>query len=183
MEIENEYLNAVPSLEPTAMFLDRHTPTGLFQGQNCETYWVVETAVGRRAITLSDLYMPKFAVFTLGDRRLDYGWHRGKPTLHLDHSINSVERDETGIVGIDDHDLSMHCQRPDGTTEWVVLGVYEPEQLTGLFFRGWRVLRQDRPDYVFAEREADYSYAAEPFEPMFTVECAEELNIVVNCRE
>jgi hypothetical protein len=36
MEFENEYLNAVSSPDPEAVYLDRHTPTGLFMGQNLE---------------------------------------------------------------------------------------------------------------------------------------------------
>lgn len=182
MQIENEYLNAVPSPDPHAVFLDRHTPTGLFMGQNLEHCWVVETAQGRRVITLTDLYMPRFAVFTLSDRRLDYGFALGKPKLYLDHPLASVEPDDVGIIQIDDFRVAMHCCLPNGTTEWVNVGVYEPTGFTGLFFCGWRLFRSDHPTSLAAERNP-YYFPAEPFMPQFTVECAEEIELVVNCRK
>ena len=182
MSIENELLNAVPAPDPAAIFLDRHTPPGLFQGTSAHQYWIVETGLGKRAITLSECCMPQFAVFTLSDRRLDFGWTLGKPTLHLDVSIPSIERDDVGIVATEDFGISMQCQRPDGSTEQVLLGVYEPTQLTGLFFSGWRVFAGADTEHPVAEREPFY-YHAEPFEPEFEVECGERLNIVVNCVE
>jgi hypothetical protein len=182
MDMGNEYLNAVPEVNPTAIFLDRHTPTGLFQGQNTERFWVVDTSAGKRAITLSDLYMPMFAVFTLTDRRLDFGWPLGKPTLHLDVSVPSVDPTDAGIIGIDDFGVAMQCLNVDGNTEWVVLGVYQPTYPTGVFFEGWKVFEPQSPGYPFAERDSEVYYQAEPFEPHWTVECAEQLELQVNCR-
>jgi hypothetical protein len=180
MELKDEFSKAAPSPNASAIFLDRHVPTGLFQGQNTERFWIVETAQGKRAITISDLYMPMFAVFTLSDERLDFGWALGKPILHLDSSIPSVDPTDVGIIGIDDFEVAIQCVKADGNTEWVVLGVYEPKELTGLFFDGWTVFGEgDR--HPTAERNPQFYYEAEPFEPHFTVQCAERLDLVLNC--
>ena len=163
MEIDRAYFSEIEASGNNPVLLNRHTPTGIFVGQHLEYYWVVETSVGRRAISLTNLYMPKWAVITLGEQTFDQGFALGKPLLHLEKPLTFVEPDDTGIIAIDDLAVSMHCSNPEGAIENVNLGVYEPTELTGLYFCGWRVFLREHPTVLIGEREP-YCTSAEPFE-------------------
>lgn len=177
MEIDRKYFSELEDSAREPVFLDRHTPTGIFVGQHLEYYWVVETSVGRRAITLSNLYTPKFAVLTLNEQVLDQGFTLGKPLLHLEKPLTFAEPNDTGIIGIDDFLVSMHCCNTEGDIENVNLGVYEPTEFTGLYFCGWRVFLREHPTALIGEREP-YCTPAEPFKFQRNGNWCEPLTIV-----
>jgi hypothetical protein len=177
MQIDRDYFSEIEASGTDPILLDRHTPTGIFVGQHLEYYWVVDTPVGRRAITLTNLYAPKWAVITLDDQSLDQGFALGKPLLHLEKPLTFAERDDTGIIGIDDFAVSMHCCNTEGRIEIVNLGVYEPTEFTRLCFCGWRVFLREHPTVLVGEREP-YCTPAEPFEFQRNHDWCEPLTIV-----
>lgn len=185
--IKEELLNAQPTNEQSFIFLDQHTPTGLFYGYAMRPYWVVNTPDGKMAIDLEEECNPQFAVTPLTDQRLDFGWDAGALELHLDHGTPCGDPKEAGVIQIEDTEVSMNCVFYTGKTEWITLGVYEPEMPTGLFFSGWRVLRAPDGDVAYddpvAERDHGRSYQAEPFEPTFLVRNAERIQLVIHCKE
>lgn len=181
MYVDNQYLKAIPATDPTAIFLNRDTPTGLFAGQNTQMFWVVLNGSGKWAIKLSDLYTPLFAAFPLDDHRLEYGWDLGELQLSLGAKMRTTEENDVGLIRIEGSDVAMSCCRPDGTLTWVSLGNIVREGLSG-YFESWQVCRVSRPDHVVAERN-DGIYGVEPFTAFFPVECAEEIDLIVNYRE
>lgn len=185
--IDQELLNAQPTDEPHFIFLDQDTPNGLFYGYAMRPYWVVNGPEGKMAIDLDGELNPLFAVTPLTKDRLDFGWPAGPLQLHLDYSIPSPPRNETGIIQIEDTEVSMVCVSESGETNWVTLGVYEPEMPTGLFFSAWRVIRAPDGDETYSEpvaqRHDHYSYPAEAFEPTFLVKNAERIELVIHCTE
>lgn len=180
-------INARPTGEPHFIFLDQYTPTGLFYGYAMRPYWVVDTPEGKMAIDLDQEYNPLFSVTPLSEQRLDFGWAAGPLHLHLNTSIPCPPRNETGIIQIEDTEVSMACAFSSGDIEWITLGVYEPEIPTVLFFSEWRVIRAPDGEDVYqeavAQRSDKFIYPAEPFDPMFLVMNAERIEIVINCTE
>jgi hypothetical protein len=171
MEYEHKPATAIPADDSGAIFLNRHTPTGLFWGRNLSRYWVVETEVGRRAITLPTFNVPMFAVFSLTDRHLDYGCALGEPILQLEPSANSISHDELGIVRADETALEMQCLTSGGGVEWVNLGIHKPESAIGLF-DFWRVFVEDDLVHPIAERRGPFT--TERWEPAhITIEFSE----------
>jgi hypothetical protein len=172
MENENEPTTAIPTEESDAVFLNRHTPTGLFWGRNLSRYWVVETKAVRRAITLPTFNVPMFAVFTLSDRELDYGCALGKAILQLEPPTNSIEHDEVGIVRAGEGGLAMRCLTSDGGAEWVNLDIDKPTHAAGLF-DCWKVFVGKDLIYPIAERQGR-PFTTERWEPArITVEFSE----------
>jgi hypothetical protein len=167
MYVNNEYANAIPATEPTTIFLNQHTPTGLFMGQNTQSFWVVLNESGKWAIQLSDLYTPMFAAFPLDNRRLDYGWDQGEAQLTVRGKMCTDRVDDAGVIRIENGAVAMCCCRPDGTLTWLTLGSCPEEGLSG-YFDSWHVCYLERSDHVVAERHEGI-YGTDQFTPFFPV--------------
>lgn len=161
------------------IFLDRHTPLGLFNvSTGGQQYLIVQHNDRKRAISLTRWDDPEFSVCDLGNERLEFGRWFGPPHLKLTTILRGfVPPLATGIVCTDGDEIKLSCVMPDGTQEWLPIGVVDvPDDFDCQFFNGWRLDDPSSPHPYFERHQGD-AFAAQPYIPATRTKCMTRIEV------
>lgn len=140
------------TVKATDMPLDRHAPSGFFQGKNNRRYLVCDDPVRRFAVVLSHDEMEPFAVFALGDLSTDVGWVLPVTSVHLgDDCIEGPEDEELGMIEIDGPALKLYVSTMEGHRYWQTIA--SGECFGRRFqFRDWTIWDEATPLFEIDRR-------------------------------
>lgn len=120
--------------------LNCSAPVGLFTDGDSTLYLVAIADGGKVAITLVDPLGAAFVLHALTDEPIDDGCSLGQVNLRLTSALTpgALYLEQTGIILLDQLQVSLTCERQDRTLTSVPIGTFPPNRSHAhSAFDGW----------------------------------------------